>query len=214
MWWPSSTGNGIDWKIEAKEQAKLVQQGLETFVVVLGKYDGKTMGSRLLLFATLSLFTSSTFAGLPWHEFKGIYVGMNADQAKKLGLSCQPPSDKRMLAFYDEHCIPKEGNERFTSIGGEKIKEFEVAIFKGKVNTIYIKTAGRFGGGLEEAMTKHYGKPKQARGSWMDGTFEWRRGGAELIRLSMDNGVNIVAFHIATSIDDSDKLKKKSEKDF
>ena len=172
------------------------------------------MGLRVLLFATLSLFTSSTFAGQPWHEFKGIYVGMNADQAKKLGLSCQPPSDKGMLAFYDELCVPKEGNERFTSIGGEKIKEFEVALFKGKVNTIYMKTSGRFGGGLEEAMTKHYGKPKQARGSWMDGTFEWRRGGAELIRLSMDNGVNIVAFHIATSIDDSDKLKKKSEKDF
>lgn len=144
------------------------------------------------------------------YEFKGLYVGMSVANVKKLGFVGQKPG----MPLYDEKCIPAPGNDRFSSFGGEKVTELGIAIKKGIATMIYIKTAGQYGGGLEKAMTAKYGKPKNKKGSWREGSFMWDRGGAEFVSLVMSNGVNEVTFGYDDSEIKEKAHNKKAIKDF
>jgi len=149
-----------------------------------------------------------------WHEYKGLFAGMPAAEAKKLRFSCQAPTEKRLQVLYDEKCILTPGNTRFSTFGGEAVTEISFEIRAGIVDLIYVKTKGAHGGGLEAAMIERYGKPKVAMGDWKRGAYSWNRGGAEYISLNMSNGVNevVMGYDIAEI-----KLKQreaKAKKDF
>jgi hypothetical protein len=142
-------------------------------------------------------FMQPAFADGKWTDFKGLYVGMKSEQAKKLGLSCQPASGKaKSMSLYDELCSPAPGNTTFATLGGEKVTLMETALKDQKVIMTTVKTLGTYGGGLEKSMTTKYGKPKKAKGDWKNGNFEWDRGGSEFITLYMQNGVNEIEFAI------------------
>src|SRR5439155_25334615 len=100
----------------------------------------------------------------------------------------------KAAVLYDEKCTPAASDDRFSTFGGEKVTTLEAAIKGGKVTLIYVKTEGRYSGGLETSMADRYGKPKEARGTWRDGSYMWERGGPEYVSLGMRNGVNEVVF--------------------
>ena len=100
------------------------------------------------------LLLPSTGMASQWCGFKGIYVGMSAEAAKKKGLSTCSKGQS-----VDEICKPDGSNKDLTTFGGEPTKGIEIGIQKGKVIIIGFKTEGRYGGGLEKTMITKYGKP-------------------------------------------------------
>lgn len=172
----------------------------------------KTRGI-VILFLLVSL-GHAALAAERWYEFKGVYVGQKADQLKKLGFTCTKPTDPKVAILYDEKCAVPGGTDPFSTFGGEKVTLMEVTIKKGLVHMIYLKTMGRYGGGLETAMATRYGKPKEARGSWQHGSFLWDRGGPQHISLGMENGVNEVIFWYDDIQMQEREQTSKSNKDF
>lgn len=146
-------------------------------------------------------------ASARWYEFKGLYVGMNASEAKTLGLNkCQKGQ------VFDENCERNPSDTTFKSIGGAPIKSMGIVIDKGKVITIQLETSGAWWDDLIAAMKKNYGKPKKENSR----SVMWDRGGAEFISATVAKGICIIIF--AASEFDSDKAirerAKKAVKDF
>jgi hypothetical protein len=146
-------------------------------------------------------------ASARWYEFKGLYVGMSASEAKKLGLNkCEKGQ------VFDENCERNTSDTAFKSIGGAPIKSMGIVIEKGKVITMQLETSGAFWDDLIIAMKKNYGKPKKENPR----SVMWDRGGAEFISLTVSKGICTILF--AASEFDSDKAirerSKKAAKDF
>jgi hypothetical protein len=153
------------------------------------------------------VMTLSGAAPTRWYDFKGLYVRMNALDAKKLGL------DKCTKGqVFDENCERNPNDKTFDSIGGAPIKSMGIVIDKGKVESIGIETIGAFWPELITAMKKRYGAPKkETRTSVL-----WDRGGAEFISATVSKGT--VTVHFGYNEADSEKnireRAKKAEKDF
>lgn len=163
--------------------------------------------SAYLLIAFAIFFTpAANAAGPSWAGFKGIYVSQPANDFKAQGFTCHPSDAAPSLKIGSENCVPAPSIPRFSTFGGEKVTYLEAIIQDGKVLIISLKTEGAYGGGLEKAMVQQYGKPRKAKGTWKQGVWQWDKGGAEYVSLSMGNGINEVSF----AIDNSSELDKKA----
>lgn len=136
-------------------------------------------------------------------EFKGLHVGMKAEEVKKLGISrCKKPD----LPIYDEECSPEPGNKTFATIGAVPILKMQVTIKKTYVTMIYIETGGAFWDELSSAMEKKYGQPTKISRKGL--YYRWDK---ELEFLSADvlNGKTVIIYAIdPTSVKEKERAKK------
>lgn len=151
------------------------------------------MLKRTIFFAALSS-TLSLANAANWTDLKGLSVGMDLARLKELGFVCAKPSSA--APFIDWNCEVGKPAGNLATIGGEKITYLGAGVKSGKATMIVIKTSGPYGGGLEKTLATKLGKPKKAKGDWKDGHYQWDRGGAEFVDLTLGNGVNEISMAI------------------
>jgi hypothetical protein len=144
---------------------------------------GISLGAFVVAFSVAAWASSAR-----WYEFKGLYVGMPAAEAKKLGIDKCKTDEKPKI--FDETCEPGPNGNQFQSIGGARIQNLEIVIEKGKVGHIHIESVGLWDDFIP-IMKQHYGKPKKETRT----TVTWDRGGAEYILAFVQKGIVNIEFH-------------------
>jgi hypothetical protein len=121
-----------------------------------------------------------------WATINGVYLDMPATAVKKMGFtSCTQP-DRQLKQphfhiFDVETC--KYVGDKMNNLFGEKVKQLEVGIYSGKVESITVETTHENGMAIFNEMRQKYGKPK-FRKSGVD----WERGHENIGLVYLDNG--------------------------
>ncbi len=164
------------------------------------------MKKGLLFALLLLLMTSPAFALEKWCGFKGLYIGMSAQEANKIGFTqCRK-------AAFGQICGVDRSNAKFKTIGGAEISNIEIGLTENKVTTINIETSNVFWDELLKNMKAKYGAPKASKHT---PSYTWSRGGAEFIaRSPTGRGVVEVLFGYDDIDIQSRKREHKTKKDF
>jgi hypothetical protein len=175
---------------------------------VLATGTGK-MKKLIAVFVVIMAFSITTAIAVDQHlTFKGLYVGMSADAAKKLGITeCKKPD----LPVYDEECVPVQGNKTFATIGGAPITKMQIAIDKNKVSMIYIETGGVYWDELSVAMKKKYGKPTVTSRKGL--SYRWDKD-TEFLWANVQKGKTVIVYSADTTPVKERERANKAPKDF